>query len=84
MVLAEILLVVYIVKPEKLKIFLMKQRYKKIKITKQSRAYRRYASAYNVQIWNSFNLELQLKDTKSAIRNKLKGLLIELKGISLW
>ena len=28
-------------------------------------------SAYNVEILNSTNLELQLKDTESAIKNKL-------------
>ena len=44
-----------------------------------------YASIYSVEIYNSLNLELQLKDTKSAIRNKLIDLLTdflltELKG----
>ena len=44
-----------------------------------------YASIYSVEIYNSLNLELQLKDTKSAIRNKLidlltDSLLTELKG----
>ena len=44
-----------------------------------------YASIYSVEIQNSLNLELQLKDTKSAIRNKLIDLLTdflltELKG----
>ena len=33
-----------------------------------------------VIILNSFNLELQLKNTKSAIENKLIDLLSELKG----
>ena len=44
-----------------------------------------YASVYSVEIYNSLDLELQLKDTKSAIRNKLIDLLTdflltELKG----
>ena len=44
-----------------------------------------YASIYSVEIYNSLNLELQLKDAKSAIRNKLidlltDSLLTELKG----
>ena len=42
-----------------------------VKITKQSRAFKGYASSYNVEILNSFNPELQLKDTESAIKNKL-------------
>ena len=41
------------------------------KITKEFYAYKGYASSYNVNILNSFNTELQLKDTESAVRNKL-------------
>ena len=33
------------------------------------------ASIYNVEFLNSFNPELQLKDTESAIKNKLIELL---------
>ena len=33
-----------------------------VKVTKRSRAYRGYASTYNVKILNSFNAKLQLKD----------------------
>ena len=33
-----------------------------------------------IEILNSFNPELKLKDTYSAIKNKLKKLLIELRG----
>ena len=44
---------------------------------KRSHAYESYACTYN--ILNSFNLELQLKNTKFASRNKLTGLLPELK-----
>ena len=39
-----------------------------------------YASSYNVGILNSFNHELQLKDTESAIKDKFKKLLIKLRG----
>ena len=48
---------------------------KKAKITKQSHAYRGHKSYYNIYILNSFNPELQIKDTESAIRNKLIDLL---------
>ena len=39
-----------------------------------------YTSTYNVEILNSFNPELQLKDTESAIKSKLIELLTQLKG----
>ena len=42
-----------------------------VKITKRSRAFKGHASSYNVEILNSFNPELQLKNTESAIKNKL-------------
>ena len=48
-----------------------------MKITKQSYAYKCYARAYNVAILNFFNPELQLKNTESTIKNKLKDLLTE-------
>ena len=51
------------------------------KMTKRSRAYIDYASSHNVDILNSFNTELQLKDTEPAIGNKLIDLLTELKGL---
>ena len=38
-----------------------------------------YESTYNIGILNFFNLKVLLKDTKSAIRNKLEDLLTELK-----
>ena len=43
---------------------------KNIKITEQAHAFKSYAYSYNVEILNFFNLELQLKDTESIIRNK--------------
>ena len=38
------------------------------------------ASNYNIEILNSFNPEVQLKDTESAIKSKLIKLLALLKG----
>ena len=52
---------------------------KNVKITKQTHAFRGYASSDSVEILNSFNPELQLKDNESAIKNKLKNMLTELK-----
>ena len=40
-----------------------------------------YASTYNVEILNSFNTEIQFKDTENAIKSKLTDLLTELNGI---
>ena len=41
----------------------------------QCHAYKGYASAYSVEILNSFNPELKIKDTESAIKNTLTDLL---------
>ena len=41
-----------------------------------------YASTYNVEISNSFDPKLQLKDTKSTIKNQLIELLTQLKGFN--
>ena len=49
---------------------------------KRSHAYKGYVSAYKVEILKPFNREL-LKDTESAITNKLKDLLTEMKGFKL-
>ena len=51
---------------------------KNVKITKRALAFKGYASSYNVEVLNSFP-ELQLKDTESAIKNKLTELLTQLK-----
>ena len=53
---------------------------RKAKIQKQSHAYKDYASTYNVENLRSYNPELQHKDIESAVRNKLKDVLTELKG----
>ena len=46
---------------------------------KRSHAYKGYACIYSVKILNSLNPELQLKDTESAIKNKLIDLLSTLR-----
>ena len=53
---------------------------KNTKITKQEQAFKGYTSTYNVEILNSFNPELQSKDTKSVIKSKLTELLTLLGG----
>ena len=42
---------------------------KNIKITKQAHSFKGYVISHNVEILNSFNAELQLKDTKSPFKN---------------
>ena len=49
-------------------------------MTKREHAFKGFASSYNVEILNSFILELQLKDIESAIKSKLIELLTQLKG----
>ena len=51
---------------------------KNLKITKKSHASKGLASSYNVEILNSLDLELQLKDSESA--SKQQKFLPELKG----
>ena len=53
---------------------------KNIKITKWQHAFKSYIGTYNVEILNSFNPELQLKDNESTIKSKLIDLLTQLKG----
>ena len=52
---------------------------KNIIITKGEHAFKGFASTYHVEILNSFNPELQLKDTESVIKNKLLDLLSKFK-----
>ena len=67
-------------------LYIVKQKSEKIlnkrnvKTTKQSHAYRGYASTYNAEILNSFNPGLQPKDTESEIENKLTNSLSKLRG----
>ena len=53
---------------------------KNVKITKRAHAFKGYACSYNVEVLNSFNPELQLTDTESAIKCNLVELLSEYKG----
>ena len=52
-----------------------------MKITKRDHAFKGHESTYNVGILNSFNPELQLKDSQSAIEIKLIELLTQLRGV---
>ena len=72
--LANILIALYIVKQKK------SEKILDAKIAKGTHAIKGYANSYNVEILNSFNPELQLKGTETAIKNKLIDLLTELKG----
>ena len=53
---------------------------KKAKITKRSHPYKGYASKNNAETLNSFNSELQRKDTELAITNKQTDWLSEFRG----
>ena len=55
---------------------------KNVKIIKRARVHasKGYANSHKVDILNSFNPELQLKDTKLAIKRKLIELLTQAKG----
>ena len=44
---------------------------KNVKTTKRELAFKSVGCTYNVENLNSFNPELQLKDTESAIKSKL-------------
>ena len=48
-------------------------------ITKREHAFKGFASTYNIEFLNSFDTELQLKDTEYAIKSKLIELLTQLK-----
>ena len=50
-----------------------------VKITKRANAFKGYTSSYNVEILNFLNPELQIKYIESAIKNKLKIILSELR-----
>ena len=63
----------------------MKQILRKRKRSKRSHVHVDYVSTYSAEIWNSFNLELQVKDTEPAIRNKLKNIYwLNWKSLNLW
>ena len=48
-----------------------------VKIIKRPHALKDYASSYNVEILNSFNTELEIKDTESATKSKLINFLTQ-------
>ena len=54
---------------------------KKAKIIKRALTFRNYAHLYKIENLDSFNLELQLKNTEFAIKNKLKNLFNKLRGL---
>ena len=62
----------YIVKSHNLKFFSWNKDFKKAKIKKRAHAFKHYKHTYNVEILNFFYPKLQLKNTESAIKNKLK------------
>ena len=64
-------------------VFDEKKSRKKAKITKRAQPFKNYAHSYNVEILNSFNPELHLKNTELAIKNKLKTLLNEFRGLKI-
>ena len=53
------------------------------KITIRSLTFKGYASSYNVEILNSFNLLTTTQDTESSLKTKPKELLTELRGFKL-
>ena len=56
-----------------------KSQRRKCKNNKASICFKGFASSYNDEILNYINLELQFKDTESAIKNKLIDLLTQLR-----
>ena len=82
-VLTKILLIFYIVKLQKWIFFDETKTINNAKMTKQSHAYRGWPSTHNVETLKSFNLELQLKDNESTIKNKLNDWLSELRGLKV-
>ena len=56
-----------------------KVKQKTAKLTKRACAFKGYANSYTANILDSFNPELQIKDTESAIKSELIDLLIQLK-----
>ena len=49
------------------------ENYKKAKTIEQAHPFKNYAGTCNIEIFNFFNPEMQLKNTESAIKNKLKN-----------
>ena len=55
-----------------------------LKITKWAHAFKGYASTYTVDILDSFNPELQLKETVSEIENKVRKCCLNQEDLNLW
>ena len=49
---------------------------KTVNMTKREHEFKGFASTYDVEILNSFNAEVQIKDSESVIKSKLRELLI--------
>ena len=49
---------------------------KTVNITKREHEFKGFASTYDVEILNFFNAEVQIKDSESVIKSKLRELLI--------
>ena len=73
----KIQLLFYIVKQKKGEICLNKEN---LKITKRAHAFKGYASSYNVEISNYFNLELNVKIVNLQLKLNKTKLLSELRG----
>ena len=65
---------------KKWKIFIQKN----VKITKQAHDFKGFASSYNVEILNSFDPELHIKDTEFAIKYKWKKSCLNYEDLNLW
>ena len=51
-----------------------------VKIAKRVHAFKSFVSSYTIKLLNYFNPELQLNDTKYAIKSKLINLMNQVKG----
>ena len=58
----------------------MQKKPTKNKKKKRAHAFKNYTHSYNIKTLNSFNLELQLKNTEFSVKNKLKKILSELRS----
>ena len=73
----------YIVKPQNLKIFFIKKAYKKTKTKKKykwAHSSKNYAHTYNAEILNFFNPGKQFKNSEFVTKDKQKKLLNRFRG----
>ena len=59
-----------------------KKKKKKMKITKWANAFKGYSSSFSVEILNSFDPELQLKDTECEVKKNLNILFTEFRFVT--